>query len=333
MVELEDRVRAYAAAAVDDCRSDRIRAVTRFEAGNRHAVFRVSYSTDAGRTSELVVRASLRLGPEACAEATWEAAVIAAAHGVGAPRLYDVRCEGPWFEGPVMCLQFVPGEARDLTAAAPDDLAAMGALLRRVHDVPTDHLRELRPAPSTLDAYLVERHADIVAKVALLRDVPPALRSRVDGARALVEERMESARRTPSLAAGRSDALLHGDPGAGNVLWTPTPVLIDWEYARLGDPADEVGYLFGQLGCTTAQRQAFWRGYQASTIDGGDTFEDLVERVRTWEPLTLLGSALWWLDRWSAPIAATSDAGATRPATYYLDEAVRRLDRLDALLS
>ena len=38
--------------------------------------------------------------------------------------------------------------------------------------------------------------------------------------------------------------LLHGDPWSGNVVWGAAgPVLVDWEYARLGERAEDLAYL------------------------------------------------------------------------------------------
>lgn len=84
---------------------------------------------------------------------------------------------------------------------------------------------------------------------------------------------------------GCTEALVlhHGDLGPGNILW-PGPVLIDWEYTRLGDAADEIAYVFDQNGLTPLQRDAFWRGYRPT--------ESVPGRVPWWEPVTLLGSAL-----------------------------------------
>src|SRR5205807_5286964 len=84
-------------------------------------------------------------------------------------------------------------------------------------------------------------------------------------------------------------ALLHGDIGPGNILWGPDPVLIDWEFARVGDPADEVAYLFDQNGLTQTQRDAFWHGY-AGAEDVQPQASHLRARVDWWERVTLLGS-------------------------------------------
>ena len=143
----------------------------------------------------------------------------------------------------------------------------------------------------------------------------------------------EEVRGTESFGTDDRLALLHGDVAGGNILWAPHPVLIDWEYARLGDPADEVAYIFGQHGLNAAQRAAFWRGYQQRT-PSQERLQHLVHRASWWEPGTLLGSALWWLERWSRRVDADAaggvvDPSAPKPASYYLERAILRLDRFD----
>ena len=95
----------------------------------------------------------------------------------------------------------------------------------------------------TVAAYLHERHRATVDRVDPLRDlIPTEVRDRVDEAAKSVDERVRSSSTSASFQTGEQLVLLHGDPGAANVIWTPEPVLIDWEYARLGDPADEVAF-------------------------------------------------------------------------------------------
>ena len=112
-------------------------------------------------------------------------------------------------------------------------------------------------------------------------------------------------------------------------------MLIDWEYARLGDPADEIAYLFDQNGLSPGQREAFWRGYR----QGASTQAPLghvAARVDWWEPVALLGSALWWVERWvrraAADAAGSVDPDVQRGPGYYADHVIRRLDRLERLL-
>jgi thiamine kinase-like enzyme len=129
--------------------------------------------------------------------------------------------------------------------------------------------------------------------------------------------------------------LLHGDIAFGNVLWGRDPVLIDWEYARLGDRSDEIAYLFDQNGLAKPQREAFWRGYR-SRAGSEVSLTNMTERVNWWESLTLLGSTLWWVERsvrrTEAQVAGTIDPGVPKEPAYYLKQAVSRLDRLEALL-
>jgi aminoglycoside phosphotransferase (APT) family kinase protein len=57
---------------------------------------------------------------------------------------------------------------------------------------------------------------------------------------------LQASQHTESFRTGETLALPYGDIGPGNVLWGREPALIDWEYTRLGDPADEIAYLFDQ---------------------------------------------------------------------------------------
>lgn len=291
-MDVEEAVRRYA-SEVTGCE---VLIVTRFTEGNRHHVFRAS-----GTEQDVVVRVSLRGDPAERWHAEREAAVLERLGGVGAPRLLDARLDGEWFDAPVMCTEHVDGEHRDLEAATADDLERLGAVVAAVHELPPI-------APTTPQDHVEERLAVIDDNLrALHAPLPESVQARVDRALEIVH------------ASGRptiSDrlVLLHGDVGSANVIWSPSPVLIDWEFSRTGDPADEIAYVFGQHGLTSARRAAFLTGYAPT--------DDIVERVRWWEPVLLLGSALWWLDRWSEP-------DAPRGQRHYLDQAVKRLDRFD----
>src|SRR6266550_4465253 len=108
-------IRSYVSDVVDDCSPDRITDISRFEAGERHAVYKVSYLDPDGATKDLVVRVSIGDDANERAQAEREARVLEKVGGVAAPRLYDFRLESPWFDAPVMCTQFVPGRQRDLS--------------------------------------------------------------------------------------------------------------------------------------------------------------------------------------------------------------------------
>lgn len=86
--------------------------------------------------------------------------------------------------------------------------------------------------------------------------VPPTVWASWRRAADSLAESFEAARDSGSFNSDEGLVLLHGDVAPGNVLWNPRPCLIDWEYARLGDPADEMAYTFDQNALTPSQRQA-----------------------------------------------------------------------------
>jgi aminoglycoside phosphotransferase (APT) family kinase protein len=327
-VSLPRDVRDYACAVVG-CSPERVTAVTRFEAGNRHAVHKVSYRDPGGVVRHVVVRVSH--ADDGHAER--EAAVLEKVGGVGAPRLYDFRRASRWFDTPVMCLEFLPGDPRELNSAGPDEIEQLAAVVAALHRRPVGDLIGTLDAAGTVLSYARDRLRAIAATLIWARDpLPAALQTRLRLAAGRLAASLQASQETASFRAGESLVLLHGDVAFGNVLWGPEPALIDWEYTRLGDPADEIAYLFDQNALTGPQRQAFWDGY-----DHGSRLAQIVERVEWWEPLTLLGSTLWWVERWvrrtehgtRSPI----DPALAREPDYYLAKVTRRAERLERLLA
>ncbi|HUC13433.1 MAG TPA: aminoglycoside phosphotransferase family protein [Acidimicrobiales bacterium] len=328
-------LQGYVSAAVG-CPLDRITAASRFENGNRHDVYKVSYIDPTGATEDLVVRVSYAGGSVDCAQAEREARVLRKAGGIAAPLLYDFRCSSPWFETPTMCMQFVPGQQKDLMSATPTEIERLGSVVAWVHSLPVDDLVDGRSEPGNLVSYAEGRLESIISTIAWARDpLPAAIQARLRSAANSVQRSWEKTRDDQSFNTGTPLALLHGDPGPGNVLWGPGPVLIDWEYTRLGDPADEVAFLLDQNDLSPEQRGAFWRGYRAGVITQAP-LDHVTDRVDWWEPVTLLGSALWWAERWVrrclSDAASTVDPGVQRNPGYYADHVIRRLDRLERML-
>lgn len=248
--------------------------------------------------------------------------------GTAAPLLYDSRSLSRWFETPVMCLQFVDGLQRDGSRAL-EEVESLGSVIASVHDLPTDDLVDLSPAAGTLAAYVDERLEKNASYLRTLRGrLPMSIRSQVMRASSSVGASVERTRTAESFRGDDPFVLLHGDASAGNIVWSEQPVLIDWEYARLGDPAEEIAYIFGEHGFAAPQRRAFWSGYRRGTER---RLEHVVERVGWWEPVTLLRSALVWLEQWSrradADAAGEADPSTPKPRSYYLDNAIRRLGR------
>jgi aminoglycoside phosphotransferase (APT) family kinase protein len=328
-------LQGYVSAAVG-CSSDRITAVSRFQDGNRHAVYKVSYLSPGGTIDDLVVRVSFGGAPADCAQAEREARVLKRAGGTAAPMLYDFRPNSQWFETPTMCMEFVQGQEKELRSATPAEIERLGSVVAWVHDLPVDDLVDGSSEPGNLVSYAEGRLQSIISTLVWARDpLPPPFQARLRRAANSVQRSWERARCDESFSTGAALALLHGDPGPGNVLWGPGPILIDWEYARLGDPADEIAYLLDQNDLSPEQREAFWRGYQEG-VRTQEPLAHLTDRVDWWEPVTLLGSALWWVERWvrraAADAAGAFDPEVHRGSGYYADHAIRRLDRLERLL-
>lgn len=327
MTAFPDRVADYACAVVGGDRA-RITAVTRFPDGNRHAVHRVSFSG----SEDVVVRVS-HSGDRAQAER--EAAALQALEGTAGPRLYDFRPTSRWFATPAMCMQYLPGRHRPLHSLAPAQIARLGATVAWVHGRAAEPL--VPPFEATLDVagYARARLASIADTLRWARDpLPIALQAQLREAVGRLAARLEELE--PRFGAGEPLRLLHGDIADGNVLWDHEPVLIDWEYARLGDVADELAYTFDQNLLTGPQRDAFWEGYRrAAPADA--RLDRIAERIHWWEPMTLVGSALWWVERWvrrtELDAAGAVDDGVARDAGYYFDHIMSRVTRLRPLIA
>ncbi len=254
--------------------------------------------------------------------------------GRAAPLLYDFRLTSPWFDTPTMCMQFVPGRQQDLNTASTAQIARLGSILGWVHARPTEDLVPVLSTSGSITSYAEDRLRSMLSGLAWAREpLPASIRARLNAAADVVARGLDARRMAGSFRTGNSLVLLHGDPVGENIVWTPDPVLIDWEYARLGDPADEIAYLFDQNGLTAQQREACWRGYGHGSSDA--RLSDVADRVSWWEPTTLLGSTLWWVERWvrrcDAEAAGVVDPAVSRERDYYFDRLIRRLDRLDTL--
>ena len=248
-------VGAYVAGVVG-CSPDRITGVRRFRDGNRHAVHQVSYLGAGDAAKDVVVRVSFDGAPAACAHAKREASVLETLSGVAAPRLYDFRCSSPWFAAPVMCMEFVAGSQHELGSATPPELERLGGVVGALHCRPAGGLAASLGETGDIAAYAERRLKSILLGRAWVRAPLPAhIRDRLEAAADSLETRWEAWRDAESFNTDEMLALLHGDIAAGNILWSPDPVLIDWEYTRLGDPADEIAYLFDQNHLTTPRRK------------------------------------------------------------------------------
>jgi len=328
-------LRAYAARAMG-CPPPAVTAIAPFDDGNRHSVYRVSYRDASQAIRDVVVRVCYGGGTSDVAQAEREAAVLAIVGGVAAPELYDFRSASDWFGAPAMCMQFIAGRQQDLRTASLAQIEQLASLVAWVHERPVDDLASPEETAATVASYAASRLRAILSTLAWARDpLPETLQGRLRRAAGSLEGSFKAFPDSGNSDAGETLSLLHGDIAHGNLLWNPNPCLIDWEYTRLGDPADEIAYTFDQNALTPSQRRAFWRGYQQGA-NSGTRLPRLIERTGWWEPVTLLGSALWWVERWvrrtDQASESTPDPEVPREPDYYFRQIISRIDRLETLV-
>ena len=126
-----------------------------------------------------------------------------------------------------------PGAPRELARLGAPDARRLGAVLREAHEVrrATDGGLDRWPAPvGSLAAYRAARAEDTEALLA-------------GTAHAGLARRALSVP-LPERAEARPFRLLHGDLVEANIVWGPQgPALVDWEFWRMGDPAEDLAYL------------------------------------------------------------------------------------------
>jgi aminoglycoside phosphotransferase (APT) family kinase protein len=191
-----------------------------------------------------------------------EAAALRVVAGLGvAPALVAAGA------GVVVC-ERLPGEPRDPVALGEGDARALGALVRRVHDVPPAALDPATwSSTGTLADYRRERVAAALA-LAAAAGVPPLAFP-------------------PAGDAAGARRFLHGDLVAANVVWGPGgPRLVDWEFARAGDPAEDLAYLAELNRLTPAALAAVLRGHGDAAV---------AARVEAWRPIVAYDAGAWYL--------------------------------------
>jgi aminoglycoside phosphotransferase (APT) family kinase protein len=102
--------------------------------------------------------------------------------------------------------------------------------------------------------------------------------------------------------------LLHGDLVEANIVWDGSaPALVDWEFCRMGDPAEDLAYLVEVNAVPAALVAALLRGYGPPAID---------RRVDAWRGLAAADAAGWYLaeemEAEAAPLLARAAALAAR---------------------
>jgi aminoglycoside phosphotransferase (APT) family kinase protein len=149
------------------------------------------------------------------------------------PRWYDRT--GGYFGTKCIIVEHFPGRSlQDVLSSADNTAQPAGLFVNTVADIhttPLDDLPDVMDRPSSWDEYIhavLDHYRQIDQEMS---DSSPILH--------YVSARL-SAQRPPAVPL----TLVHGDCQPGNVLVSESgdPVVIDWEFARIGDPREDLGY-------------------------------------------------------------------------------------------
>jgi aminoglycoside phosphotransferase (APT) family kinase protein len=176
----------------------------------------------------------------------------------------------------VLVSERLPGAPRALAGLAPSCLRALGRVLREVHETRRTEVGGLPwwPAPAaSLAGYRALRAADAERA---LRGRPEAALARRAAAAPEAEAEPEAPFR-----------LLHGDLVEANLVWGPAgPALVDWEFSRMGDPAEDLAYLAEVNALPASLAAALLEGYAVPGMG---------ERLGAWRALVALDAGAWYL--------------------------------------
>lgn len=166
-----------------------------------------------------------------------------------------------------LVMSLVDGAPRDLGDVSAGDLRDLGRLLARVHAHGTSGTAALPwwPAPEASPAAYAARRAG-------------------EAARAIADAGHPVALGPPACAAPFRP--VHGDLVAANIVWGPAPHLVDWEFWRWGDPAEDLAYLAEANGLDDERLAAVLEGH-------GDA--GAAARVPGWRPVVAAEIAAWWV--------------------------------------
>ena len=264
-----------------------------------------------------------------------EAQVLATIGGGLGPRLLWFDDGREWSEGPAMCLEFLEGEERVLHDASPGDLEALGKAVGQLHNIEPAPGLLAEARPTLLATYASELAAWFESE--LLRKPFPGsgaerrIHEDAAAAFAVAAASMERSVRIEQFAQRGSWSLLHDDLVDANIVWDASgaPRFIDWEDARIGDPAEELAYIASEADLDDRQREYLWGGYSATRPDAD--LDGIRLRMDGWGPIVAMASIRWWLDRVVRIKRGESGAAlAGRPMSFHLGELRVRLERFNA---
>jgi len=238
------------------------------------------------------------------------AALRAAPAGVG-PRVIGRDATGRYVT------TWAAGDVRPPAAWGDAELTGLARVLARLHQVPApDVATDDVSTGSTGSTDLAEAFD---AALAFWRDESPAaMDTTAERLAAVLRERLTA---IEVAAPGPTTlALCHGDPIAGNVVWPPgagAPVLIDWEWARYGDPARDLGLIGGDVAADpwyAALSPESVRRFVSSYLEAGGRGEldALIKRRNGWLLLTTFTDTLYLRSLEAAGTATAANRASHR---------------------
>ena len=171
----------------------------------------------------------------------------------------------------------MPGAPRPLAALAPGEARRLGAVLRAVRDAArrAGGLWCWTAPATTLTGYRAARVEDTEGALAGTGHAGLAERAAAAAAPPEPEEGVDPFR------------LLHGDLVEANIVWDgSTPALVDWEFCRMGDPAEDLAYLVEVNGIPPDLVASLLGGYGPPAID---------RRVDAWRGFVAADAGAWYL--------------------------------------
>jgi Ser/Thr protein kinase RdoA (MazF antagonist) len=202
-------------------------------------------------------------------------------------------------EGQMLVHTHLRGEPRSLLDVSVEARERLGECLERVHR----QVREgfmIWPALEVRQGTRADAWRARLASLGQFRAASgpvPGIEERIDRLRAIDLH--------PSAGwQERIFSTIHGDLSAGNILWEgEQPTLIDWEFAREGDSAEDLAYLVAEQRLGPDLVADIAEGYVGA---GGEAWA--FARLPAWLPLVTLDAALWWADYWLAQEADPTQA-------------------------
>lgn len=186
-----------------------------------------------------------------------------------APRLVD---HGPGW----MLSERLPGAPRPIATVGRRNARSLGNLVREAHEVrraSTGGLWSWREPALSLADYRSRRVEDTER---LLAGGPDEGLARRGLARGNPTDGGETA----------PFRMLHGDLVEANVVWGPAgPALVDWEFWRMGDPAEDLAYLIETNALPEAVSGPLLEGYACA---------GMAARVEEWRPLVAADAGAWY---------------------------------------